>query len=72
MQQRMIDLIKSGTTNVTELMMAIFHSDEDSPGEEPDRWDWKEFYVDLWGLEANKVITISVDETITLIELEAK
>ena len=64
MQQRMLDLIKSGTTNVTDLMTAIY----DGPGEEPDRWDWKEFYVVLWGLESNKVLTIEVDETITLIE----
>ena len=67
-QQRMIDLIKSGVTNVTDLMTEIYGRQGDSP----DRYDWKEFYVDLWGLEANKVITISVDETITLIEVEAK
>jgi len=68
MQQRMLDLIKSGTTNVTDLMTAIYGR----PGEQPDRWDWKEFYIELWGLEANKVIAIAVDETITLIEAESK
>jgi len=68
MQQKMIDLIKSGVTNVTELMTALYGR----PGEEPDRWDWKEFYLGLWELEANKVITIAVDETITLIEAESK
>jgi len=64
MQHKMIDLIKSGVTNVTDLMTAIYGR----PGEQPDRWDWKEFYVALWGLESNKVIAIAVDETITLIE----
>ena len=68
MQQKMIDLIKSGVTNVTELMTALYGR----PGEEPDRWDWKEFYLGLWELEANKIISIVVDETITLIEAESK
>jgi hypothetical protein len=68
MQERMLDLIKSGTTNVTDLMTALYGR----PGDSPDRWDWKEFYVTLWGLEANKVITISVDETITLSKGESK
>ena len=68
MQQRMLDLIKSGTTNVTELMTALYGR----PGEQPNRWDWKEFYLVLWELEANKVITIAVDETITLNEVETK
>ena len=68
MQQRMLDLIKSGKTNVSDLMTAIYGR----PGEQPDRWDWKEFYVALWGLEANKVINIDVFENITLIEAESK